>query len=148
MSWSRQMSGVTQTCTRPALGDFSGSGHTRSSSGCSSPWWFVCRFPSSSELRGDGRIQNGSGAPQHSEAALWQVRRRHMMPTPRCRTIERVQRWVTGPVLPRLIPDVSGSCVAEQVKRGISPFLRCAALFFSCLTGVRPPEELFSAPGG
>uniref|UniRef100_A0A671W5G1 E3 ubiquitin-protein ligase n=1 Tax=Sparus aurata TaxID=8175 RepID=A0A671W5G1_SPAAU len=29
--------------------------------------------------------------------------------------------------------------------RGIEPFLRCAALFFNCLTGVHPPEELFSA---
>ncbi|TKS86434.1 E3 ubiquitin-protein ligase UBR1 [Collichthys lucidus] len=43
----------------------------------------------------------------------------------------------------RLIPDVSGSSVAERVKRGLEPFLRCAALFFSCLTGVHPPEELF-----
>uniref|UniRef100_A0A7N5ZUC6 E3 ubiquitin-protein ligase n=1 Tax=Anabas testudineus TaxID=64144 RepID=A0A7N5ZUC6_ANATE len=46
-----------------------------------------------------------------------------------------------------LIPDVSGSSVAERVKRGIQPFLRCAALFFNCLTGVQPPEELFSASG-
>ncbi|XP_073339559.1 E3 ubiquitin-protein ligase UBR1 isoform X1 [Pagrus major] len=45
----------------------------------------------------------------------------------------------------RLIPDVSCSSVAERVKRGIEPFLRCAALFFNCLTGVHPPEELFSA---
>ncbi|KAG7238534.1 hypothetical protein INR49_030807, partial [Caranx melampygus] len=44
----------------------------------------------------------------------------------------------------RLLPDVSGSCVAERVKKGIEPFLRCAALFFNCLTGVHPPEELFS----
>uniref|UniRef100_A0A8P4KKJ6 E3 ubiquitin-protein ligase n=1 Tax=Dicentrarchus labrax TaxID=13489 RepID=A0A8P4KKJ6_DICLA len=44
----------------------------------------------------------------------------------------------------RLIPDVSGSSVAERVKRGLEPFLRCAALFFNCLTGVHPPEELFS----
>ncbi|XP_029982287.1 E3 ubiquitin-protein ligase UBR1 [Sphaeramia orbicularis] len=44
----------------------------------------------------------------------------------------------------RLIPDVPGSSVAERVKRGIEPFLRCAALFFSCLTGVHPPEELFN----
>nr|XP_019940317.1 PREDICTED: E3 ubiquitin-protein ligase UBR1 isoform X1 [Paralichthys olivaceus] len=44
----------------------------------------------------------------------------------------------------RLVPDVSGSSVAEKVKRGIEPFLRCAALFFNCLTGVHPPEELFS----
>ncbi|XP_026159846.1 E3 ubiquitin-protein ligase UBR1 isoform X3 [Mastacembelus armatus] len=43
----------------------------------------------------------------------------------------------------RLIPDVSGSSVAERVKRGIEPFLRCTALFFNCLTGVHPPEELF-----
>uniref|UniRef100_A0A4W6FB22 E3 ubiquitin-protein ligase n=1 Tax=Lates calcarifer TaxID=8187 RepID=A0A4W6FB22_LATCA len=43
----------------------------------------------------------------------------------------------------RLVPDVSGSSVAERVKRGIEPFLRCAALFFNCLTGVHPPEELF-----
>uniref|UniRef100_A0A674MHK8 E3 ubiquitin-protein ligase n=1 Tax=Takifugu rubripes TaxID=31033 RepID=A0A674MHK8_TAKRU len=45
----------------------------------------------------------------------------------------------------RLIPDVSSSSVAERVKKGIEPFLRCAALFFNCLTGVHPPEELFSA---
>ncbi|XP_062295937.1 E3 ubiquitin-protein ligase UBR1 isoform X1 [Scomber scombrus] len=44
----------------------------------------------------------------------------------------------------RLIPDVSGSSVAERVKRGIEPFLRSAALFFNCLTGVHPPEDLFS----
>uniref|UniRef100_A0A3B4H9W6 E3 ubiquitin-protein ligase n=1 Tax=Pundamilia nyererei TaxID=303518 RepID=A0A3B4H9W6_9CICH len=30
---------------------------------------------------------------------------------------------------------------AERVKTGIAPFLRCAALFFNCLTGVPPPEE-------
>ncbi|KAM9341690.1 E3 ubiquitin-protein ligase UBR1 [Symphorus nematophorus] len=44
----------------------------------------------------------------------------------------------------RPIPDVSGSSVAERVKRGMEPFLRCAALFFNCLTGVHAPEELFS----
>uniref|UniRef100_A0A6Q2YIS5 E3 ubiquitin-protein ligase n=1 Tax=Esox lucius TaxID=8010 RepID=A0A6Q2YIS5_ESOLU len=38
--------------------------------------------------------------------------------------------------------DVSGSSVAERVRTGIRPFLRCAALFFYCLTGVPPPEEL------
>uniref|UniRef100_A0A7N8WTV4 E3 ubiquitin-protein ligase n=1 Tax=Mastacembelus armatus TaxID=205130 RepID=A0A7N8WTV4_9TELE len=47
----------------------------------------------------------------------------------------------------RLIPDVSGSSVAERVKRGIEPFLRCTALFFNCLTGVHPPEELFHTSG-
>lgn len=50
-------------------------------------------------------------------------------------------------LLIRLIPDVSGSSVAERVNRGIEPFLRCAALFFSCLTGVHPPEELSSTAG-
>ncbi|XP_075874232.1 E3 ubiquitin-protein ligase UBR1 isoform X1 [Nelusetta ayraudi] len=45
----------------------------------------------------------------------------------------------------RLIQDVSGRSLAERVKKGIEPFLRCAALFFSCLTGVQPPEELSSA---
>ncbi|KAM3594627.1 uncharacterized protein V6R79_011104 [Siganus canaliculatus] len=45
----------------------------------------------------------------------------------------------------RLFPDVPGASVAERLKRGIEPFLRCAALFFNCLTGVHPPEELFSA---
>lgn len=44
----------------------------------------------------------------------------------------------------RLIPDVSGSSVAQRVKTGVEPFLRCAALFFNCLTGVHPPEELFN----
>uniref|UniRef100_A0A4W6FBI0 E3 ubiquitin-protein ligase n=1 Tax=Lates calcarifer TaxID=8187 RepID=A0A4W6FBI0_LATCA len=38
--------------------------------------------------------------------------------------------------------------VAERVKRGIEPFLRCAALFFNCLTGVHPPEELFVTSQG
>lgn len=37
--------------------------------------------------------------------------------------------------------------MAQRVKAGIEPFLRSAALFFNCLTGVHPPEELFSAPG-
>uniref|UniRef100_A0A665WSZ6 E3 ubiquitin-protein ligase n=1 Tax=Echeneis naucrates TaxID=173247 RepID=A0A665WSZ6_ECHNA len=46
-----------------------------------------------------------------------------------------------------LIPDVPACSVAERVKRGIEPFLRCAALFFNCLTGVQPPEELFSTSG-
>ncbi|RVE57238.1 hypothetical protein OJAV_G00213940 [Oryzias javanicus] len=43
----------------------------------------------------------------------------------------------------RLIPDLSGSSVAQRVKKGMEPFLRCAALFFNYLTGVHPPEELF-----
>ncbi|KAJ7990733.1 hypothetical protein DPEC_G00289980 [Dallia pectoralis] len=43
-----------------------------------------------------------------------------------------------------LRPDVSGSSVAERVRSGVMPFLRCAALFFNCLTGVPPPEELSS----
>ncbi|KAM4624786.1 E3 ubiquitin-protein ligase UBR1 [Polymixia lowei] len=43
-----------------------------------------------------------------------------------------------------LNPDVSGHSVAERVRRGIAPFLRCAALFFNGLTGVPPPEELSS----
>ncbi|XP_041827854.1 E3 ubiquitin-protein ligase UBR1 isoform X2 [Melanotaenia boesemani] len=48
----------------------------------------------------------------------------------------------------RLIPDLSGSSVAQRVKTGIEPFLRCAALFFNCLTGVHPPEELSSTSVG
>uniref|UniRef100_A0A673KS53 E3 ubiquitin-protein ligase n=1 Tax=Sinocyclocheilus rhinocerous TaxID=307959 RepID=A0A673KS53_9TELE len=40
---------------------------------------------------------------------------------------------------------VSGFSV-ESVKRGVLPFLRCAALFFNCLTGVPPPEELSESP--
>ncbi|CAB1330943.1 unnamed protein product [Coregonus sp. 'balchen'] len=40
--------------------------------------------------------------------------------------------------------DVSGCSVADRVRRGVTPFLRCAALFFNCLTGVPPPEELAS----
>uniref|UniRef100_A0A8B9KV12 E3 ubiquitin-protein ligase n=1 Tax=Astyanax mexicanus TaxID=7994 RepID=A0A8B9KV12_ASTMX len=40
--------------------------------------------------------------------------------------------------------SVTGSMIAERVKRGVLPFLRCAALFFNCLTGVPPPEELSS----
>uniref|UniRef100_UPI003AAB0406 E3 ubiquitin-protein ligase UBR1 isoform X1 n=1 Tax=Centroberyx gerrardi TaxID=166262 RepID=UPI003AAB0406 len=43
--------------------------------------------------------------------------------------------------------DVSGSSVAERVRRGITPFLRCAVLFFNGLTGVPPPEELSSTAG-
>uniref|UniRef100_A0A6Q2YLN7 E3 ubiquitin-protein ligase n=1 Tax=Esox lucius TaxID=8010 RepID=A0A6Q2YLN7_ESOLU len=43
--------------------------------------------------------------------------------------------------------DVSGSSVAERVRTGIRPFLRCAALFFYCLTGVPPPEELSVTTG-
>uniref|UniRef100_A0A8C1FWE3 E3 ubiquitin-protein ligase n=1 Tax=Cyprinus carpio TaxID=7962 RepID=A0A8C1FWE3_CYPCA len=39
------------------------------------------------------------------------------------------------------LAGVTGFCV-EGVKRGVLPFLRCAALFFNCLTGVPPPEEL------
>uniref|UniRef100_A0A667XHJ0 E3 ubiquitin-protein ligase n=1 Tax=Myripristis murdjan TaxID=586833 RepID=A0A667XHJ0_9TELE len=34
-----------------------------------------------------------------------------------------------------------------QLRRGITPFLRCAALFFNGLTGVPPPEELSSTAG-
>lgn len=59
---------------------------------------------------------------------------------------QRVDRLFRG-LLIRLIPDVSSGSVAERVKRGIEPFLRCAALFFNCLTGVQPPEELFSTAG-
>ncbi|XP_066551068.1 E3 ubiquitin-protein ligase UBR1 isoform X2 [Amia ocellicauda] len=40
--------------------------------------------------------------------------------------------------------DLPGWCVAERVNKGVLPFLRCTALFFSCLTGVAPPEELSS----
>ncbi|KAL0969076.1 hypothetical protein UPYG_G00222340 [Umbra pygmaea] len=39
---------------------------------------------------------------------------------------------------------VSGCSVADRVRSGVTPFLRCAALFFNCLTGVPPPEELSS----
>uniref|UniRef100_A0A3Q2DSS7 E3 ubiquitin-protein ligase n=1 Tax=Cyprinodon variegatus TaxID=28743 RepID=A0A3Q2DSS7_CYPVA len=44
----------------------------------------------------------------------------------------------------RLVPDLSGGSVAQRIKAGIEPFLRCAALFFNCLTGVHPPEELLN----
>uniref|UniRef100_A0A3Q2T5H6 E3 ubiquitin-protein ligase n=1 Tax=Fundulus heteroclitus TaxID=8078 RepID=A0A3Q2T5H6_FUNHE len=45
-------------------------------------------------------------------------------------------------------PDLPGDSLAQRVKAGIEPFLRCAALFFNCLTGVHPPEELFiTSPG-
>ncbi|CAL8295698.1 unnamed protein product [Arctogadus glacialis] len=43
-----------------------------------------------------------------------------------------------------LSSDVSGSAVAEGVKRAITPFLRCTALFFNGLTGVPPPVEVSS----
>ncbi|XP_046711512.1 E3 ubiquitin-protein ligase UBR1 isoform X2 [Silurus meridionalis] len=39
---------------------------------------------------------------------------------------------------------VSASVTVDTIKRGVLPFLRCAALFFHCLTGVPPPEELSS----
>uniref|UniRef100_A0AAY4AV77 E3 ubiquitin-protein ligase n=1 Tax=Denticeps clupeoides TaxID=299321 RepID=A0AAY4AV77_9TELE len=42
---------------------------------------------------------------------------------------------------------ISGSTLAESVRRGMLPFLRCAALFFNCLTAVAPPEELSSTAG-
>ncbi|KAK3538210.1 hypothetical protein QTP70_033114 [Hemibagrus guttatus] len=38
----------------------------------------------------------------------------------------------------------SASTTVDTVKRGVVPFLRCAALFFHCLTGVPAPEELSS----
>uniref|UniRef100_A0AAQ5ZUV9 E3 ubiquitin-protein ligase n=1 Tax=Amphiprion ocellaris TaxID=80972 RepID=A0AAQ5ZUV9_AMPOC len=41
----------------------------------------------------------------------------------------------------------SSSCYLSA-KKGIEPFLRCAALFFNCLTGVHPPEELFITSQG
>ncbi|XP_076833759.1 E3 ubiquitin-protein ligase UBR1 [Brachyhypopomus gauderio] len=44
----------------------------------------------------------------------------------------------------RLKAGVSGSMIADRVRNGVLPFLRCAALFFNCLTRVPPPEELFS----
>uniref|UniRef100_A0A8C4ZAZ9 E3 ubiquitin-protein ligase n=1 Tax=Gadus morhua TaxID=8049 RepID=A0A8C4ZAZ9_GADMO len=46
-----------------------------------------------------------------------------------------------------LSSDVSGSAVAEGVKRAITPFLRCTALFFNGLTGVPPPVEISSTAG-
>uniref|UniRef100_A0A8C9WAF7 E3 ubiquitin-protein ligase n=1 Tax=Scleropages formosus TaxID=113540 RepID=A0A8C9WAF7_SCLFO len=41
--------------------------------------------------------------------------------------------------------DAPGWYVADQVRRGIAPFLRCAALFFNCLTGISPPEDQLEA---
>ncbi|XP_064318493.1 E3 ubiquitin-protein ligase UBR1 isoform X2 [Phalacrocorax carbo] len=38
--------------------------------------------------------------------------------------------------------DIPGWLVWDCVKRGIMPYLRCAALFFHYLLGVSPPEEL------
>ncbi|XP_048829755.1 E3 ubiquitin-protein ligase UBR1 isoform X1 [Brienomyrus brachyistius] len=35
--------------------------------------------------------------------------------------------------------------IAGRVRRGMAPFLRCAAIFFNCLTGVPPPKELSSS---
>ncbi|XP_063058960.1 E3 ubiquitin-protein ligase UBR1 [Engraulis encrasicolus] len=43
---------------------------------------------------------------------------------------------------PGLRADLSGCAVVECVRKGVLPFLRCAALLFNCLTGVQPPEEL------
>ncbi|XP_058847458.1 E3 ubiquitin-protein ligase UBR1-like [Acipenser ruthenus] len=40
--------------------------------------------------------------------------------------------------------DVPGWCLTDRVRRGVAQFLRCAGLFFSCLTGVPPPEVLSS----
>ncbi|KAK2843429.1 hypothetical protein Q7C36_011644 [Tachysurus vachellii] len=44
----------------------------------------------------------------------------------------------------RLNSGASASTTVDTVKRGVLPFLRCAALFFHCLTGVPAPEELSS----
>uniref|UniRef100_A0A3B3RQT5 E3 ubiquitin-protein ligase n=1 Tax=Paramormyrops kingsleyae TaxID=1676925 RepID=A0A3B3RQT5_9TELE len=41
-----------------------------------------------------------------------------------------------------LSSDLQG--IADRVRRGMAPFLRCAAVFFNCLTGVPPPKELSS----
>nr|XP_021389204.1 E3 ubiquitin-protein ligase UBR1 isoform X4 [Lonchura striata domestica] len=38
--------------------------------------------------------------------------------------------------------DIPGWLVWDCVKKGIMPYLRCAALFFHYLLGVSPPEEL------
>ncbi|XP_069714258.1 E3 ubiquitin-protein ligase UBR1 isoform X4 [Phaenicophaeus curvirostris] len=38
--------------------------------------------------------------------------------------------------------DIPGWHVWDRVKKGIMPYLRCAALFFHYLLGVSPPEEL------
>uniref|UniRef100_A0A673CDR3 E3 ubiquitin-protein ligase n=1 Tax=Sphaeramia orbicularis TaxID=375764 RepID=A0A673CDR3_9TELE len=43
--------------------------------------------------------------------------------------------------------NASRICIWYSYNQGIEPFLRCAALFFSCLTGVHPPEELFNTAG-
>ncbi|XP_035281219.1 E3 ubiquitin-protein ligase UBR1 isoform X2 [Anguilla anguilla] len=40
--------------------------------------------------------------------------------------------------------DVPGWLIVDKVRRGATSFLRCAALFFNCLTGVLPPEDLSS----
>uniref|UniRef100_A0A4W5RUJ6 E3 ubiquitin-protein ligase n=1 Tax=Hucho hucho TaxID=62062 RepID=A0A4W5RUJ6_9TELE len=45
------------------------------------------------------------------------------------------------------VSQCTGGSVADRVRRGVMPFLRCAALFFNCLTGVPPPEELSSTTG-
>lgn len=47
----------------------------------------------------------------------------------------------------RLKSGVCASMTVDTVKRGVLPFLRCAALFFHCLTGVPAPEELSSTAG-
>lgn len=41
-----------------------------------------------------------------------------------------------------LAADISGGYVWDCVRRGILPFLRCAAVFFYYLLGVMPPDEL------
>ena len=38
--------------------------------------------------------------------------------------------------------DIPGWLVWDCVKKGIMPYLRCAALFFHYLLGISPPEEL------
>uniref|UniRef100_A0A3Q3QD62 E3 ubiquitin-protein ligase n=1 Tax=Monopterus albus TaxID=43700 RepID=A0A3Q3QD62_MONAL len=57
---------------------------------------------------------------------------------------ETEEARAAGELYAAVSQHTGGSSVAERVKKGIKPFLRCAALFFSCLTGVHPPEELFS----
>lgn len=41
--------------------------------------------------------------------------------------------------------DIPGWYLWVSLKNGITPYLRCAALFFHYLLGVTPPEDLFTS---
>lgn len=111
---------------------------------------FLPRFPDSCGGRGHGGGEGGGGAVHYSVTTHWEVQPFSLTTNSMLIKYSIYLTWfqtLDYVLLFRLIPDVSSSSVAERVKKGIEPFLRSAALFFNCLTGVHPPEELFNAGG-